>query len=62
MVTLKGQSERKYNTTLQTYILNKKRSHKTMNTIVLVISLIIVSVVVIIIPPCGAALGRRMAK
>ncbi|AWH88825.1 ilv operon leader peptide [Limnobaculum parvum] len=25
-----------------------------------VISLVIISVVVIIIPPCGAALGRRM--
>ncbi len=62
MITLKGQSERKHNTTLQTYILNKKRNYKTMNTIVLVISLIIVSVVVIINPPCGAALGRRKAN
>lgn len=62
MITLKGQSERKHNTTLHTYILNKKRSYKTMNTIVLVISLIIVSVVVIINPPCGAALGRRKAN
>lgn len=59
MITLKGQSERKHNTT---NILNKKRSYKTMNTIVLVISLIIVSVVVIINPPCGAALGRRKAN
>ncbi|HCT9185209.1 TPA: ilv operon leader peptide [Proteus mirabilis] len=33
-----------------------------MNTIVLVISLIIVSVVVIITPLCGAALGRRKAN
>ncbi|MEQ5227265.1 ilv operon leader peptide [Proteus cibi] len=33
-----------------------------MNTIVLVISLIIVSVVVIINTPCGAALGRRKAN
>lgn len=62
MITLKGQSERKHNTKLQTYILNKKRNYKTMNTIVLVISLIIVSVVVIINPPCGAALGRRKAN
>ncbi|EMI5490139.1 ilv operon leader peptide [Providencia stuartii] len=30
-----------------------------MNTFFRVISLIIISVVVIIIPPCGAALGRR---
>ena len=62
MITLKGQSERKHNTTLQRHILNKKRSYKTMNTIVLVISLIIISVVVIINPPCGAALGRRKAN
>ncbi len=62
MITLKGQSERKHNITEQTYIFNKKRSYKTMNTIVLVISLIIVSVVVIINPPCGAALGRRKAN
>ncbi|HEI8511116.1 TPA: ilv operon leader peptide [Proteus mirabilis] len=33
-----------------------------MNTIVLVISLIIVSVVVIINPLCGAALERRKAN
>ncbi|EPL5635321.1 TPA: ilv operon leader peptide [Proteus mirabilis] len=33
-----------------------------MNTIVLVISLIIVSVVVIINPLCGATLGRRKAN
>ncbi|MEI9534602.1 ilv operon leader peptide [Moellerella wisconsensis] len=32
-----------------------------MNAFVQVISLIILSVVVIIIPPCGAALGRRTA-
>ncbi|CDM91900.1 IlvGMEDA operon leader peptide (modular protein) [Xenorhabdus bovienii] len=37
------------------------KTKKIMNTFVLVISLIIVSVVVIIIPPCGAALGRRKA-
>ncbi|AUZ16714.1 ilv operon leader peptide [Providencia vermicola] len=30
-----------------------------MNAFFRVISLIIISVVVIIIPPCGAALGRR---
>ncbi|MGM3188494.1 ilv operon leader peptide [Musicola paradisiaca] len=32
-----------------------------MKALNLVISLIVISVVVIIIPPCGAALGRRMA-
>ncbi|MGS0628826.1 MULTISPECIES: ilv operon leader peptide [Photorhabdus] len=32
-----------------------------MNAFIQVISLVIVSVVVIIIPPCGAALGRRQA-
>nr|WP_314268094.1 ilv operon leader peptide [uncultured Moellerella sp.] len=32
-----------------------------MNRFVQAISLIIISVVVIIIPPCGAALGRKMA-
>ncbi|WP_081704147.1 ilv operon leader peptide [Photorhabdus temperata] len=32
-----------------------------MNIFVQVISLVIVSVVVIIIPPCGAVLGRRKA-
>ncbi|WP_071524169.1 ilv operon leader peptide [Providencia sneebia] len=33
-----------------------------MNAFLRVISLIIISVVVIIIPPCGAALGRRRLK
>ncbi|MBK5074878.1 ilv operon leader peptide [Budviciaceae bacterium CWB-B4] len=31
-----------------------------MKSVSQVISLVIISVVVIIIPPCGAALGRRM--
>ncbi|AWV43216.1 MULTISPECIES: ilv operon leader peptide [Hafniaceae] len=32
-----------------------------MKTLVQVLSLVVISVVVIIIPPCGAALGRRKA-
>ncbi|ARD18218.1 ilv operon leader peptide [Edwardsiella piscicida] len=32
-----------------------------MSLFVQVISLVVISVVVIIIPPCGAALGRRRA-
>ncbi|MCU1803697.1 ilv operon leader peptide [Pectobacterium parvum] len=32
-----------------------------MKALSLVINLVVISVVVIIIPPCGAALGRRMA-
>lgn len=32
-----------------------------MNAFVQVIRLVVISVVVIIIPPCGAALGRRKA-
>ncbi|TBL84667.1 ilv operon leader peptide [Hafnia alvei] len=32
-----------------------------MKTLVQVLSLVAISVVVIIIPPCGAALGRRKA-
>ncbi|MEL7629130.1 ilv operon leader peptide [Pectobacterium aroidearum] len=32
-----------------------------MKALSLVISLVVISVVVIIIPPCGAELGRRMA-
>ncbi|MGM3173487.1 MULTISPECIES: ilv operon leader peptide [Dickeya] len=32
-----------------------------MKALNLVISLVVISVVVIINPPCGAALGRRMA-
>lgn len=59
MVTLKGQSEREHNTG---YFLLQKKNFNIMNTIVLVISLIIVSVVVIINPLCGAALGRRKAN
>ncbi len=59
MVTLKGQSEREHNTY---YFLLQKKNFNIMNTIVLVISLIIVSVVVIITPLCGAALGRRKAN
>lgn len=59
MVTLKGQSEREHNTY---YFLLQKKNFNIMNTIVLVISLIIVSVVVIINPLCGAALGRREAN
>ncbi|MBK5145524.1 ilv operon leader peptide [Budviciaceae bacterium BWR-B9] len=31
-----------------------------MKSVSQVISLVIISVVVIVIPPCGAALGRRM--
>ncbi len=59
MVTLKGQSEREHNTY---HFLLQKKNFNIMNTIVLVISLIIVSVVVIINPLCGAALGRRKAN
>lgn len=59
MVTLKGQSEREHNTY---YFLLQKKNFNIMNTIVLVISLIIVSVVVIINPLCGGALGRRKAN
>ncbi|MDN5969493.1 MAG: ilv operon leader peptide [Enterobacterales bacterium] len=32
-----------------------------MKTLVQVLSLVVISVVVIIIPPCGAVLGRRKA-
>ncbi|QWA11502.1 MULTISPECIES: ilv operon leader peptide [Sodalis] len=32
-----------------------------MKVLAQVISLVVISVVVIIIPPCGAALGRRIA-
>ncbi|KAA8996483.1 IlvGEDA operon leader peptide [Affinibrenneria salicis] len=32
-----------------------------MKALALVIRLVLINVVVIIIPPCGAALGRRMA-
>ncbi|MCC3704748.1 ilv operon leader peptide [Rouxiella badensis] len=32
-----------------------------MKALVLVLSLVVIRVVVIIIPPCGAALGRRKA-
>lgn len=40
---------------------NKKPKVQKMTALLRVISLVVISVVVIIIPPCGAALGRGKA-
>ncbi|EFC53535.1 IlvGEDA operon leader peptide [Enterobacter cancerogenus ATCC 35316] len=40
---------------------NKKPKELKMTALLRVISLVVISVVVIIIPPCGAALGRGKA-
>ena len=40
---------------------NKMQKEQKMTALLRVISLVVISVVVIIIPPCGAALGRGKA-
>ncbi len=40
---------------------NMKQERTNMKALLRVISLVVISVVVIIIPPCGAALGRGKA-
>ncbi|AMO51192.1 Hypothetical protein AKI40_4819 [Enterobacter sp. FY-07] len=40
---------------------NMKQERTQMTALLRVISLVVISVVVIIIPPCGAALGRGKA-
>ena len=40
---------------------NKMQEQTKMKALLRVISLVVISVVVIIIPPCGAALGRGKA-
>ena len=40
---------------------NKMQEQTKMTALLRVISLVVISVVVIIIPPCGAALGRGKA-
>jgi len=40
---------------------NKMQENTKMTALLRVISLVVISVVVIIIPPCGAALGRGKA-